>query len=202
MSVYQFCLLVIVATACGWLIHSAYLKFIFWPHARKQIFGISIVGLLPANQAQLAQMVAASIAEHYLDEASLAGQIKYDQLSLQLKPQIEGHVDAFLKDKLPPAFPMLFKLMGEKTLLKFKGVFMDEVEAILPALMKEATNELLKNAELERMIEKTLSEIPMARVEQAFVLHAAQAMHRFKWMGAAAGFIVGLVQSLLLMIIS
>ncbi len=200
MSVYQFCMLVLVSTICGWLTHSIYLKFIFWPRIRQRFFGFSVHGFLPANQPQIATLVAGSISKHYFNETLLADKIKYDQLSLQLKPQIDGHIDAFLKDKLPHAFPMLFKLMGEKTLLKFKSVFMDEVESIMPALMKQATSNLLKKADLQQATEQAILEIPLAKVEQAFVLHAGKVLHRFKCVGALVGFMVGLLQSLVLII--
>ena len=53
----------------------------------------------------------------------------------KLRPDIEAHIDHFLRNKLKDVFPMLATLMGEKTILQLKDAFLLELESLFPVLM-------------------------------------------------------------------
>ncbi len=200
MSAYQSCLLIITSSLCGWLIHSAYIKLIFRPYSAKRFLGFKYRGLLPKMQEQLSGIAASKITETYLTEKKIAEKARFDLIAVQLKPQIETLIDAFLAEKLPTAFPMLANLMGAKTLSKFKTAFMEEMDSRMPALVSTAGSMLMRNINPEATIEKVIREIPIPQLEKSFRQYAKKELLRFKLMGAIAGLLVGLLQCLILTI--
>ena len=118
------CLIIVVAAAAGWAFATILLFFLFRPQLPRKVFGFTIWGILPSMQDRFARAIANSIAARYLQPAVIEPYLQNQELLERLKPEIEKHVDVFLAEKLPEIFPLLAKMMGEKTLSKFKAAFL------------------------------------------------------------------------------
>lgn len=194
MPVYQVCLILFIASIGGWLINSAYLFFLFRPQNARRFFGPGINGVLPGYKARLAKSIATFVSDNYLHKCYIEEKVDYTTVVQQLKPQIEHYIDGFVANKLPLAFPMLFNLVGEKTLAKFRVLFMEEVENSLPTIIKEAGDKFLQDGKLSVLMEKAILEVPMDKLRKCMQEHDAKLFNRFRWIGAAGGFTIGLLQ--------
>lgn len=201
MSAYHSCLMILIATAGGWLMAVLFLNFLFKPYSPSNFFGFSISGIIPVLQPRLAKDIAAAIVKNYLSNREIENKISNPALMVQLKPEIENHVDRFLQEKLPEAFPLLSKFMGEKTLLKFKEAFLAEVELIFPAMLKSYSQKLMKEWKPQQQIEDKLNALSIPVLKEMIDKHASRQLRLFKLSGALAGAILGIIQCLLSLII-
>jgi hypothetical protein len=201
MSVYVPYLLMLIAAMGGWLITEFFLRFLFYPFTPKKIIGFSITGILPAMQFSLSKDIAAAIVQKYLSASILEDKVSNPALIQQLRPEIETHIDRFLKDKLPEAFPLLSKFMGEKTLFKFKEAFLSEVEIIFPAMLKSYSEKLMEEWNPKLVLENKLLTISIPAVRNVFYKQASRQIFLFKLTGIFIGILVGVLQWLLLLLI-
>jgi hypothetical protein len=108
----------------------------------------------------------------------------------EVLPLAEAHIDHFLRHKLTTAMPMVAMFIGDKTIAQFKGVFMEELEQLLPVFVK---------AYLERVLRSGAAE-PLAR---DFLRKLSERLSvKIIWFGAGLGLVIGLVQLLVVYLIS
>jgi uncharacterized membrane protein YheB (UPF0754 family) len=190
--------MILIAAVGGWFVNSLYLKLLFKPYLPKKIAGFTLHGVLAALQPSIATNVAAAIARKYLSEERIEQKLNNPAVLAELKPEIERHVDQFLSQKLPVTFPLLSKLMGEKTILKFKDAFLNEIDMIFPVLIKKYSGSLVQRIDAQGLIEQEINAVSMQELKETIYKHTSRQLFAFKLTGAIAGAITGLLQCLAL----
>jgi len=201
MTAYHAYLIILIATAGGWLTTVLFLHLLFKPYYPFKLMGFSISGILPALQPGLAKDFAAAIVKNYLSKDEIAYKLSNPVLIHQLRPEIETHVDKFLQEKLPEAFPLLSKFMEDKTLSKFKEAFLSEVELIFPVMLKSYSEKLMSEWKPQQQIEEKLNAISIPLLKEMIEKHTSRQLKLFKLYGALGGAILGIIQCLLSFII-
>jgi uncharacterized membrane protein YheB (UPF0754 family) len=191
-------LLLCIATAGGYTAVALFTRVLFAPAQPKNIAGFRLQGLIPSIAPSFADVLASAVQEHLRSSDILGRTIDDPGLLEQLRPEMEAHIDLFLKDKLPIAFPLLANMMGEKTKATLKGAFLEEVETIFPAVMKSFSGKLMTRLQPAALIEEKLREIDWLALEKIMHSKAARQILRMKLAGAGAGFLVGRVQVIVL----
>ncbi len=115
------------------------------------------------------------------------------QLFEKLKPEIEWHVDLFLTEKLAAVFPLLYKFMGEKTLMQFKGAFMTETDLLFPVIIKKYISSLKKDISIDQIISEKINSIPIKEIRVAFYRNARKEILCFKLICVGTGLLTGLL---------
>ena len=187
-------LLILIAAASGWVFASTLVLFLFRPYLPLSIFGFKLWGILPSLQHRFAKELAQSLTSRYLQPSIIAPILNNDEILKQLTPQIEKHVDVFLEQKLPETFPLLAKLMGEKTLSKFKTAFLTEVEVIFPALITSYSGKLLENLHPAILLEQEIKAFSIPLLQKIFTRRAQKQLLYFKITAAFAGAVLGVIQ--------
>ena len=115
----------------------------------------------------------------------------------KLKPEIETHIDSFLRVRLKETFPMLSMMIGDKTINQLKTAFLTELETLFPVLMKSYVANLEKEIDLENEISKKIAGFSISKAEELIYSSAKKQLLKAQLMGAAIGFITGLFHMLL-----
>jgi uncharacterized membrane protein YheB (UPF0754 family) len=187
-----------IAAIGGWLIAALFIHILFRPYNTKKVLGFPVRGIIPSLKPALGNWLAAAIQKELLSVDSVEKRIDDPALMAQLRPEIEKHIDRFLKEKLKEAFPLLAGLMGEKTLGTLKVAFLAEVELIFPSVLKSFSANLLQQWQPAKMIEGKLSDITQADIERMVKAKAWRQLLFLKLIGALAGITMGVLQVLLL----
>lgn len=201
MTVSHACLMIVVAAAGGWALASLLIYLLFKPATPLHFLGLRIWGVLPYLQQRFAKELAESLAERYLQPEQISAHLNDQTLLKQLTPEIENHIDVFMEQKLPETFPLLSKLMGEKTLAKFKGAFLQEVEVIFPAMIGSYSGKVVTGLQPAIRIEQALKEASLSLLQTQFERRAAAHLRSFKLLAAIAAGLIALVQWVLLEIL-
>jgi uncharacterized membrane protein YheB (UPF0754 family) len=110
---------------------------------------------------------------------------------------VDQHIDAFLRNKLPKAFPMLSMFIGEKTISTMKTAFMEELTELFPVLMRQYVNTLQKDLDLEHIVEEKVRAFSSDKLENILYQIMAKEFRFVEILGGLLGFIIGLLQVLL-----
>ena len=194
--------LLLLPALAAWLFAILFIYLIFNPIRKKNILGFSIQGILPANKQRIIVFLTNNILKVFTNEDVLQKSLLNSDAINKLKPEIEMHVDIFLREKLKESFPMMHQLMGEKTLARFKEVFLNEVEALLPIIIQKHATGLLNNKTINGLILSKLNSIEISELASLFKKAAARHLFYLKLFAVIVGLIVGIFQIFIVLLLN
>lgn len=193
----QYILPVLVSCFTGWLVVWVITKLLFRPLRPVSVLGIKVQGIIPANQQSLAQKAGRLVGTQLFSFEALKQKVTDPENFSKLKPEIEQHIDSFLRDRLKETFPMLSMLIGDKTINQLKAAFLTELETLFPALMKSYVNNLEKDINIEKEVTEKIAGFSVTRAEELIYTSAKKQLLKLQLLGACVGFLTGLIQVLI-----
>jgi uncharacterized membrane protein YheB (UPF0754 family) len=187
-------LLVLISGFIGWVTNWIAIKMLFHPREPIKLFGLTIQGIFPKNQSQFAQKLGKLVSGEFLSFSDIEQKISEPGNIQKMMPLIEQHVDTFLNKRLSEQLPMISMFLGDKTIAKLKATFMQEIEAILPAVMRSYAGELRTDLDLEGIITEKVSRFSSERLEELLYQIMAKEFRFVEWVGAFIGLLIGLIQ--------
>jgi uncharacterized membrane protein YheB (UPF0754 family) len=187
-------LLVLISGFIGWVTNWIAIKMLFHPREPIKLFGLTIQGIFPKNQSQFAQKLGKLVSGEFLSFSDIEQKISEPGNIQKMMPLIEQHVDTFLNKRLSEQLPMISMFLGDKTIAKLKATFMQEIEAILPAVMRSYAGELRTDLDLEGIITEKVSRFSSDRLEELLYQIMAKEFRFVEWVGAFIGLLIGLIQ--------
>lgn len=187
-------LLVLISGFIGWVTNWIAIKMLFHPREPINLFGLTIQGIFPKNQSQFAQKLGKLVSGEFLSFSDIEQKISEPGNIQKMMPLIEQHVDTFLNKRLSEQLPMISMFLGDKTIAKLKATFMQEIETILPAVMRSYAGELRTDLDLEGIITEKVSRFSSDRLEELLYQIMAKEFRFVEWVGAFIGLLIGLLQ--------
>jgi uncharacterized membrane protein YheB (UPF0754 family) len=93
---------------------------------------------------------------------------------------------------------MLAFFVGDKSRDKIKKAMMEEMETIGPQVMQQAFTNLESSLDIEQFIKDRVSKFSTSQIEKLIKGILATEFAFIEWVGAIVGFIVGIVQVLII----
>jgi uncharacterized membrane protein YheB (UPF0754 family) len=115
----------------------------------------------------------------------------------KMMPLIEAHIDTFLKERLSEQLPMISMFIGDKTITRLKSTFMQEIESLLPPVMRSYAGQLKDDLDLEAIITQKVAHFSSDRLEELLYQIMAKEFRFVEWVGAVIGLLIGLIQVLI-----
>jgi len=189
----QYILPLLLSCFTGWFVIWISIKLLFRPVKPVSFAGIKIQGILPANQKLIAQKIGNLVSTQLFSFDALQQKVTDPENFNKLKPEIEMHVDSFLRDRLKETFPMLSMLIGDKTINQLKTAFLTELETLFPNLMKSYVANLEKDFDIEKEVSKKITGFSISKAEDLVYQSAKKQLIKIQLFGAAIGFLTGLI---------
>jgi uncharacterized membrane protein YheB (UPF0754 family) len=115
----------------------------------------------------------------------------------RILPLAEEHIDHFLRIKLKESMPMIAMFIGDKTITQLKTVFMAELQELFPVIMKNYVSNLRNDLDLERIVVEKIAGFSADRLESLLNEFLTKEFRFVEIIGAALGFLIGVLQILL-----
>lgn len=176
-----------------WLFCWLLIKALFRPINPVKIVGFKLQGIVPTNQKMMAEKIGSTVAKELINFSALQDKITSPDNFNKLKPEIETHIDDFLRVRLKDTFPMLGMLIGDKTINQLKTAFMGELENLFPVIMKSYMSQLETDLNIEKTVADKIAAISIQKIEKAFYLAAAEQLIRVQLAAALFGLMMGLL---------
>ncbi|MBA4168099.1 MAG: hypothetical protein H0X41_11270 [Chitinophagaceae bacterium] len=157
-----------------------------------------VIFRLPSLLRKFAVNMAAGMFNGQDIQAALAGKNNFENI----RPLIEGHIDEFLRHKLGKEMPMIGMFIGDKTIAQLKGIFMKELEEIFPLVMDRYISDLSQNFKPQLIISQKISGLTRQHLHSFLQQHARTEMIILPIYGAIAGAATGILQLIVLLVIS
>lgn len=192
----NFIIPVLLSTFTGWITTWIAIKMLFHPRRPARFLGLTIHGIFPKNQQQIAEKLGQVVSKELLSFGEIEQKVTDPANLEKLKPQIEAHIDTFLREKLSTVFPMLSMFIGDKTINQLKGAFLTEMESLFPLLMKNYMGQLEKDLDLEKIVTEKVAGFSSEKLEDILDQITKKEFQFLEVVGGFFGFIIGLIQVL------
>ena len=188
----QYILPLLLSAFTGWFVIWLTIKMLFRPHKPVAIAGFKIQGVLPANQQLMAEKIGKLVSAEFSFDA-LQQKVTDPENFNKLKPEIEKHIDSFLRERLKVTFPMLSMLIGDKTITQLKTAFLTELETLFPVLMSSYITNLQKDFDIEKKVSEKIAGFSISKTEDLIYSSAKKQLLKVQLLGAVTGLLTGMV---------
>jgi uncharacterized membrane protein YheB (UPF0754 family) len=177
-----------------WLTIRMALKLLFHPRQPKRVLGFTLQGVFPKKQRQIAESLGRIVGQELLSFTDIEQAITDPENVRRILPLVEEHIDHFLRHKLKEAMPMVSLFIGDKTIAQLKAVFMKELEELFPVILKNYVAHLRDDLDLERMVVDKIAGFSNDRLETMLNEFLTKEFRFVEVIGAVLGFLIGLMQ--------
>lgn len=191
---YWLFLIPVISAFIGWVTNLVAIKMLFHPRNPINILGFTVQGIFPKRQKQFAEKLGKMVSEELLSFAEIEAQLTASENLSKLTPLIEEHLDHFLRNKLSSEMPVISAFIGEKTIVKLKAVFLEELNTLFPTLMKQYARHLEEDLDLEKIVVDKVSNFSSDKLEAVLFQIMSKEFRFVEIIGAILGFLIGLLQ--------
>lgn len=187
-----------IAAIIGWSTNWVAIKMLFHPKKPWTFAGIRIQGIFPKRQRQIAQQLGQIVANDLLRLEEITEKIQDPEQLKAVSPFIEQHVDNFLHVKLKEKLPVVSMFVGEGTLQKIKEGLMEEIDVLLPQVMGRFADNLSERVDIQKIVEEKVAAFSSDKLEELLVSVLSREFRFVEIIGGVLGFIIGVVQILIM----
>ena len=185
---------ILLSTFTGWVTTWIAIKMLFHPRKPIHILGLKVQGIFPKNQRLIAEKLGQVVGKELLSFDEIEQKVTNPENLEKLRPDIEQHIDNFLRNKLKDVFPMLFMMVGEKTILQLKEAFLLELETLFPLLMKSYMAKLEKDLDLEKIVTEKVANFSTQKLEDILNQITKKEFKFLEFIGGFFGLLIGIIE--------
>ena len=189
----QYILPLLLSGFTGWFVIWITIKLLFRPHKPIKIAGFKIQGILPANQQNIAENTGRLVSTQLFSFEALQEKVTSPENFNKLKPEIEKHIDSFLRERLKDTFPMLSMLIGDKTINQLKTAFLLELETLFPVIIKNYLAQVEKDIDIEKQVSEKIAGFSISKTENLIYQSAKTQLIKLQLFGFFIGLLTGLL---------
>jgi uncharacterized membrane protein YheB (UPF0754 family) len=184
----------VISAFIGWITTWVAIKMLFHPREPKRFLGITIQGVFPKRQRQVAEKLGQVVAKELIHFDEIAAMLKDPERLNGLTPVIEKHLDNFLHVKLKEKLPVISMFVGEGTLQKIKDGMLEEITLLLPDIINKYTDSLSSQVDIEKMVTDKVSAYSSDKLEEILQSVMKKEFAFLEIVAAVLGFLIGLAQ--------
>ena len=187
-----------IAAIIGWFTNFLAVKMLFYPREKIKILFFELQGVFPKRQELLAVRIGKLVADDLLSVKDIQEIIKHPENIAQITKNIETKFDEYLEKTFPAKYPVMSLFVGTKSKTKIKQEFMIEMKKMAPEMIDQTVTNIENSLDIEEIIRQKVAVFSTIRLEK-MILNILEGELRFiELIGAVVGFIVGLIQVLIL----
>ena len=187
-------LLPFISAFIGWFTNWVAVKMLFHPRLPTRILGITFHGIFPKRQVQFAQKLGATVAGELIHFKDIAAQMSDPAAIAEIMPQLETQIDEFLAVRIKEKIPMLAMFLTDGTSAMIKAGLMEEMEIMLPKLIRDYAENLEKKIDIEKMVSEKVAAFSSDKLEALLLSVMANELRFVEIIGGVLGFLIGLLQ--------
>ena len=195
-------LIPVLSTFGGWLISRIAIGMLLYPVQPKKIAGITIQGIFPKRRAEMTEVMVEIIIEKLFSQKEIEQKIINEHQFENLLPQIEHHIDDFLRHRLGKKMPMIGMFIGETTIRQLKDVFMEELKEIFPSIMSSYIKGLQQQLDFRTDMVRRMNSVPVTKLKTVITRTLSRDLHVTGFVGSILGLLIGIIQVLIIMSIT
>lgn len=180
----------------GWLAFYALIKMIFLPlePIKIPLTRFKVQGLIPKKRLEIAGAIG-TIVEKNVSLEDLLSEVINDDNKKEILFSIKSKIMEVLEDRMPALVP---RFLRHLILNKVAQVLNMELNTFLDNAVIDLTDTVISKFDLTGIIEGKLNELDLKEIKDFVFSSGKRQLRYLRLLGAALGFIMGIVQGILL----
>lgn len=199
MSEIYYILLPLVGALIGWLTNWIAVKLIFRPYQPVKLLGYTLQGVVPKRREELAKRIGEVIEKELLSADDLLKYLGSKEMVGGIGETLSSAIKTRIMEKLPLFIP-----------LSLKGIISDAITEQVQKELPSFISDLLSGMEGKfkekfkpgEIVEIKVNSFPLDRLEAIILAVAARELKHIEVLGGVLGFVIGLLQVMLLMLMT
>lgn len=189
----------LIGAGIGWLTNRLAIQMLFRPREPLRIPGFRLQGLIPRRQAELAVRVGEIVETELFNQHLIRNEIR----KMDLKPYLDQLAANIVWDRLAPKLrqiPLLGNFVNDRLLYNLNKLALEALAGETEPLLEKVSGEVEKHIAVRRIVEEKIHQFDLDQLEAIVRKLAHQEFRRIELLGAVIGFLVGAIQSILLVL--
>ena len=187
-------LLPIIAALIGWATNYLAVKMLFHPKLPISILGISIQGVFPKRQAQLARKLGDLVSDELFSVEDVSKKIKTFSTSPETMEMVGQKIEKTIREKLVKSFPMLSMFLSDDMIAKVAGIFQVELQDFISESADALTGKLESELNVREMVTEKVEAFSTEKLEELLTSLMKKEFRFIELVGAFLGFLIGCIQ--------
>lgn len=193
-------ILAAIGALIGWITNYIAIKLLFRPFEPVMIplLNIKLQGLIPKRKNEIAKSIGTTIQEELLSIEEIIEQFISNQDQSALIEIIKNKINRVLEERLPGILPASLKSAIKRYI---DEVIEQEATDLINASVENMIHSASEKINLAEMVEKRINRFPMDKLEEMVLRTAKRELKHIEVLGGVLGFIIGLVQGIIIMLL-
>ncbi len=191
-----FVVLPLVGALIGWVTNYIAIRLLFRPlePLRLPFLGANLQGLIPKRRAQIADKVGHVVAEQLFSMDELSERLDMPALQKEVDKQVRQVVGSWCGEKMG-LLPGAVRHYCSNYLVDTVAA---EMAAHFPGMARSLLAKMREQVDVQQVVAEKINSLALDEVEKLVVDVARRELKQIERLGAVLGFLIGLLQSLLL----
>lgn len=174
---------------------------LFHPREPKKILGITFQGVFPKRQAHVAEKIGELVANELLASDDILMKINSAENIANIIEKLDKRLNHYFEVDFIEKYPIMSKLLPEKLKYKLQKEILVEVENLTPELLETQIKYLEQRLDIKALISKRVNMLSSEKLEAVIWNILSKEFQFIEWVGAILGFLIGLLQLALSLLI-
>ncbi len=184
----------IVAAVIGWGTNVIAIRMLFWPREPIRLFGFELLGVLPKRKQDIARSIGEVLNDDLLPTEELIAAVNSEETRTRVARLITDNLTAKIQRFLPR---FIMEHAEGKIRPLLEDLVSSEMENLFTQLSEDFSQELKEQRFLAKLVEDKINSFDLVHLEQLVLKVARNELRYIELFGAVIGFVIGLVQILL-----
>lgn len=196
---YRLLLLPVLGLVIGWGTNALAVKMLFHPRKPLNIFGLKFQGLLPKRQNQLAEHLGRTVQTHLISHEDIHALFRREDVQEQTTALIAEKINFFIDERLTSLNPMIGMFLQGEIRDKLARMMLDEMAPLVPAFAESMMDKAEEHLDFQAIVEEKVRQFDLDRLESMVWEIAARELRHIEWIGGILGFLIGVIQLLVVL---
>ncbi len=203
MNIYaQLILIPLIAGTIGWVTNKIAVLMLFHPKEPVRFLGLTIQGIFPKRQLDIAERIGEMVAENLLSHHDIKQRVFTEDNIGKVKEAILVKLEKYLEHDLKEQYPIVSALfIGSKARTRIKEKVLSEIDQTVIDLQDNFEQYLSERVNVKEMVVEKIAGLDSDEVNDLMTTIMKNELQFIEWVGAILGFIIGLIQVLLVNLI-
>jgi len=189
----------LIGAGIGWLTNRLAIQMLFRPRNPIHFLGMNFQGLIPRRQSELAIRVGEIVENELFSQHLIQNEIR----KMDLQPYLEQLARKVIWDRFAPRLkqvPLVGNFVNDTLLYQLHKIALDSLSRETEPLLERVSSEVERKIAVRKIVEERIHSFDLDQLERIVRSLAHKEFQRIELLGAVIGFVIGLVQSALLVI--
>ena len=197
---YKIFIIPFISALIGWFTNYLAVRMIFRPYNSVAVGIFKIQGLIPKRKEELAISIGKTVSSHLVSHEDMVASIKNTKIDNSFEKVIDTKLEQFINQKLFAFNPMIVAFINSEIKNRIKIAVVAEIVELLPELAEKFAIGLENTMNVQALVTERIKEFDLPKLEKIILDIASKELKAIELYGAILGFIIGLIQVVIIVI--